>query len=128
LVKNTQVIIHALHQCFIKVRLLDHNYNTLGQIHCIPHILFSFNPPYSSWTIMHHQFPLQLAYAATFNSCLGLTLDRAVLDLRTPVFAHGQLYTALSQVRHSEHCKILLAPDNIEKITSNVVYEKLLLL
>jgi hypothetical protein len=44
-------------------------------------------------------FPLQPAYATTFNGCQGLTLDKTVLDLRCDVFVHGQLYTALSCIR-----------------------------
>jgi len=41
-----------------------------------------------------------MAYASTFHSCQGLTLDYVGIDLTTPVFTHGQLYTALSQVRN----------------------------
>ena len=72
------------------------------------------------------QFPLRLAYACTFNGCVGLTLDRAVLDQRSPVFAHGQLYTALSCVRSREDCRVLFN-DGEGPETENVVYKELLL-
>jgi hypothetical protein len=62
----------------------------------------SFQPARCPWTIERRQFPLRLAYATTFNSCQGLTLDRVVLDLRTDVFAHGQLYT---RVRNRYSCE-----------------------
>jgi hypothetical protein len=39
------------------------------------------------------------AYATTFNSSQGLTLDRTVLDLRQGAFAHRQLYAALIRIR-----------------------------
>jgi ATP-dependent exoDNAse (exonuclease V) alpha subunit len=72
------------------------------------------------------QFPLRVAYACTFNGCVGLTLDKTVLDLRTPVFAHGQLYTALSRVRCRADTRLLFdlagGPE-----TENVVYKDLLL-
>ncbi|CAG8668261.1 7543_t:CDS:1, partial [Scutellospora calospora] len=51
---------------------------------------------YCSWTVHRKQFLLRLAYSTTFNSYQGLTLDRIVIDLRIYVFAHGQLYIAIS--------------------------------
>jgi ATP-dependent exoDNAse (exonuclease V) alpha subunit len=56
-----------------------------------------------------------------------LTLDRAVLDLRSPVFAHGQLYTALTRIRERDHGRALFAPDNVLGETINVVSKELLL-
>ncbi|KAF8235284.1 hypothetical protein L208DRAFT_1257646, partial [Tricholoma matsutake] len=50
----------------------------------------------------HVQYPLWLAYATTFNGCSGLTLNKSIIDLQTEVFAHGQLYTALSRVHHCD--------------------------
>lgn len=40
--------------------------------------------------------------AFTCDVIQGLTLEKAVLDLRTDLFVHGQLYTALSRVRFAE--------------------------
>ncbi|KAG1784745.1 uncharacterized protein HD556DRAFT_199881 [Suillus plorans] len=67
--------------------------------YCISRITFSFHPNRSSWTVNPRQFPLRPAYATTFNGCQGLTLARTVHDLQKDLFAHGQLYTALSRVR-----------------------------
>ena len=57
-----------------------------------------FPPQAGQWIASNR---LYLAYASTFHSCLasGLTLGEAVFDLRTDVFAHSQLYTALSRIR-----------------------------
>lgn len=52
----------------------------------------------SGHTLLRRQFPLAPAYATTFNSCQGLTLDRVGVDLTVPMFSHGQLYTALSRI------------------------------
>ncbi|KAI6019284.1 hypothetical protein PISMIDRAFT_121718, partial [Pisolithus microcarpus 441] len=71
------------------------------------------------------QFPLAPAYASTFNSCQGLTLDSVGLDLTNPVFSHGQLYTALSRVRHRDHACVLSCND--EDTTTNVTYHEILL-
>jgi hypothetical protein len=56
------------------------------------------------------QFPVKLAYSTTINRAQGKTLDRVCVDLRTPVFSHGQLYTALSRVRTINDVAILLKP------------------
>ncbi|KAJ6038891.1 hypothetical protein N7460_007608 [Penicillium canescens] len=93
----------------------------------LPRITFEFRPHRANWTVQRRQFPLRLAYATTFNSCQGLTLDRVVLDLTLPVFAHGQLYTSLSRVRSAVDIRILRDPNDIEQDTINVVYHELLL-
>ncbi|KDQ54266.1 hypothetical protein JAAARDRAFT_135755 [Jaapia argillacea MUCL 33604] len=89
--------------------------------------MFTFQPLHSSWTVNRQQYPLRLAYASTFNGCQGLTLERTVLDVRTDVFAHGQLYTAVSRVRKREDSIALFSISNEHCDTANVVYEELLL-
>jgi ATP-dependent DNA helicase PIF1 len=73
------------------------------------------------------QFPLRLAFAMTINKAQGQTLKHVGLDLREPVFTHGQLYVALSRVRDVANLKIIV-PDTPEarregKIR-NVVYKE----
>jgi ATP-dependent exoDNAse (exonuclease V) alpha subunit len=54
-------------------------------------------------TKRHHleryQLPLELAWAMTIHRVQGLSMDRAVIDLGSDVFAHGQAYVAFSRVR-----------------------------
>ena len=132
LVKNARVIIEQLHQYSVVVKLLPFQSSVLlPSNHCrtfpFSRINFEFNPQRSSWTILRRQLPLRLAYATTFNSCQGLTLDKAVLDLRSPVFAHGQLHTALTRFRERNDGRALFAPDNILGGTINIVSKELLL-
>jgi hypothetical protein len=58
-------------------------------------------------TVVRKQFPFRLAYSVTYNKSQGQTLDRAVVDVRNPVFAHGQMYTAISRVRKGEDIRML---------------------
>ena len=98
-----------------------------NEVHCLPRITFAFQPHGTDWTVVRKQFPLRLAYATTFNSCQGLTLTRAAIDLRIDPFAHGQLYTALSRVRHRDDCLLIFSEENEERDSANVVYKSLLL-
>jgi hypothetical protein len=132
LVKNARVIIEQLHQYSVVVRLLPFQTSThLGGSRCLTfpfsRINFEFRPQRSSWTILRRQLPLRLAYATTFNSCQGLTLDRAIVDLTSPVFAHGQLYGALTRFRERHNARALFASDNLLGQTANVVSQELLL-
>jgi hypothetical protein len=132
LVKNARVIIEQLHQYSVVVKLLSFQTSVLLLSSRSPtfpfsRINFEFNPQHSSWTILRRQLPLRLAYATTFNSCQGLTLDRAIVDLTSPVFAHGQLYTALTRFKERGNGRALFASDNLLDQTANVVSKKLLL-
>jgi hypothetical protein len=132
LVKNSRVLIRKLLPHLIEIELLsgtlspNTNSNT-ETIFPIPRISFEFKPRFVPWTVSRKQFPLRLAYATTFNSCQGLTLDKAVIDLRTPVFAHGQLYTSLSRIRMREDIRTFYSDSNSTHETSNIVFKQLLL-
>jgi hypothetical protein len=125
LVKNSRVVIHSLHSRFVEVRTLQVDGNLSTEIFSLPRIRFNFHPPNSSWTVDRLQFPLRLAYAATFHSCLGLTLDRAAFDLRSEVFSHGQLYTAISRIRTRRDGLVVVASED-QADTKNVVYAEML--
>ena len=129
LVKNRRIIIHDIHHSFITIRLIGSNSANDRNTFCIPRINFSFQPARCPWTVNRHQFPLRLAYATTFNSCQGLTLDRVVLDLRSNAFAYGQLYTAVSRVRNRSCIRRLMREDtlNSDSSTANIVHKELLL-
>ena len=132
LVKNARLIIEQLHHRFIQVRVINNLTDTISDPLCIPRIRFEFTPDHCSWTVHRIQFPLRLAYATTFHGCVGLTLDKTVLDTRTDVFTHGQLYTSLSRVRNRTHTHLLrnetVNPDVLHNhTTTNIVYKNLLL-
>lgn len=126
LVKNTRVVVTGIGQKLITVHLLKPASSTLSSDYDIllPRITFKETLP-SGHTLLRKQFPLAPAYASTFHSCQGLTLDYVGIDLTRPVFTHGQLYTALSRVRHRNNMMILL-PDG-QKTTTNVTYHEILI-
>ncbi|KAL5460206.1 hypothetical protein EMCRGX_G033634 [Ephydatia muelleri] len=49
--------------------------------------------------VYRKQFPLILAFAVTIHKCQGLSLDCAIVDLSSSVFATEMAYVAISRVR-----------------------------
>jgi hypothetical protein len=128
LVKNVRVVVIDVGVRIVTVRLLRGMSGGNGayvdsEDILIPRISFTATLS-SGHTLLRHQFPLAPAYSTTFNSCQGLTLDVIGVHLRRPVFSHGQLYTALSRIRHRNHARVLLRPG--ELYTTNVTYPEIL--
>jgi ATP-dependent DNA helicase PIF1 len=87
--------------------------------------------PGSQFELVRLQFPIRMAFAMTINKAQGQTFDRVGLYLSSPVFAHGQLYVALSRVRRFDDIRVLIKnsyeqgflPDGTA-FTKNIVYKE----
>ena len=77
-----------------------------GQRALIPRIALQTNEGNFPFVLQRRQFPVRLAYSIPINKAQGQTLKMAGLILREPVFAHGQLYVALSRVGNSSNLKV----------------------
>ena len=95
-----------------------------GENILIPRINFQFPVPKMPIVVNRRQFPIRLCYALTINKSQGKTLDRVCVDLRNPVFSHGQLYVAFGRVRRREDLSVLLGESSDRVL--NVVYDSLL--
>ena len=125
LVKNIRVVVTNTGSRLITVKLL-HSLDTIGGADeeiLIPRITFSTELS-SGYTLLRRQFPLAIAYATTFNSCQGLTLDVIGIELTQSVFSHGQLYTTLSRIRNRNDVAIRLRAG--EMSTENVTFQEIL--
>ncbi|KAG5562227.1 hypothetical protein RHGRI_005083 [Rhododendron griersonianum] len=76
--------------------------------------------------IVKHQFPIRLAYAMTFNKSQGQSINFVGIDLRTPVFSHGQLYVALFKCTFGDRTNVLHSNDT-SRSTINIMYPEVLL-
>ena len=83
---------------FVQVELLTPE----KSIVLVPRTMFHGQVCRQGITFQRVQFPLRIAYSLTINKLQGQTLSRVGLDLRSDVFAHGQLYVALSRAQNRQ--------------------------
>ena len=127
LVKNVRVVVTELGNRIVTVKVLrDHTALTdeNDEEIVLPRITFS-HVLSSGHTLIRRQFPLALAYSTTIHSSQGQTYDKIGIDLTKPVFTHGQLYTALSRIRHREDILIRHHPN--QTTTTNITFHDILL-
>ncbi len=70
--------------------------NNAGKTVFIPCITINADTAELPISFSRCQFPVRLAFAMTINKSQGQSVTYVGLDLRTPIFSHGQLYVALS--------------------------------
>ncbi|RFU23627.1 hypothetical protein B7463_g12712, partial [Scytalidium lignicola] len=122
LCNGTRMVITALRNRSIEAQLLAGEWD--GQVRTIPRIKLSSNKNDLPFTFTCKQFPLRVCFAMTVNKSQGQSFDRVGLDLRLPVFTHGQFYVAVSRTTSVRGLSILL-PEGAT-ITTNVVYPEVL--
>ena len=78
----------------VKIISCDHH----GKTEFIPRITLSLTEGEANFLfqLKRRQFPMRLAFSITINKAQGQSVERVGINLRVPVFSHGQLYVALS--------------------------------
>ena len=96
-----------------------------GELRIIPRIPLTSLEGELAFLLTRRQFPIRLCFAMTINKSQGQSLKNVGLDLRSPVFTHGQLYVALSRTTNVNNLTVLL-PDRAKGKTANIVYQEVL--
>ncbi|CAG8732900.1 17144_t:CDS:2 [Cetraspora pellucida] len=123
LCNGTCLICKAIHK-----RVLEAEFLQGLRVHTrilLPRISFSPKPGDLPFKFIRCQFPVMPAFAMSINKSQEQTLKYVGIDLREPVFSHGQLYIALSRAIDRKNISILLPSnktDNINNQTTNIVY------
>ena len=126
LCNGTRMVITQMGNRVLEARLLGGERD--GQLALIPRIsLILTSSSEVFFKFKRQQFPVRLAFALSINKSQGQSVQHVGLYLRFPVFAHGQLYVALSRAMSSRNIKILLPEDAQESRTTNIVYSELLI-
>ncbi|GAB2295895.1 hypothetical protein Dimus_038387 [Dionaea muscipula] len=97
-----------------------------GNLVLIPRITLTPSTTEIPFKMSRRQFPIRLAFAITINKSQGQSLKYVGVDLRTPVFTHGQLYVGLSRCTSHLGVSVLL-PDVGQNSTTNIVYPEVLI-
>jgi hypothetical protein len=120
------MVITRLGNRVLEARLLGGEHD--GQTVLIPRIsLIPTGATDLTFQLKRHQYPLRLAFALSINKAQGQSVKTVGIFLETPVFAHGQLYVALSRATASNNVKVLLPSDSIGSTTQNIVYDEILI-
>lgn len=104
-----------------------------GTVVFIPRISITPTDTNLPFTFTRRQFPIKLAYAMTINKSQGQTFKLCGVFLPQPVFAHGQLYVALSRVGDPDGLKVMVPHDPLFGFqnregtwTKNIVYREVI--
>jgi len=92
----------------------------------IPRMNLELKPEENPIPLKRRQFPVRLSFAMTINKAQGQSVKWVGLNLRTPVFSHGQLYVALSRCTHPDRVFAIFREDEEGTKTTNVVYTEVL--
>ncbi|EIE84496.1 hypothetical protein RO3G_09206 [Rhizopus delemar RA 99-880] len=125
LCNGTRVTVLGIGEFLSKVKLPGVD----GRVEVVPHFTLSTLENEYPFTLTRKQFPVRPSFAMTINKSQGQSLKIVGVDLRLPVFTHGQLYVALSRVTSVSGLSVLLDKKkgvNSTK-TENIVYPEILL-
>lgn len=131
LCNGTRLILRRASERILEVEIIGGDHR--GEIALIPRISLTPSNEQTGFThtIRRRQFPVRLAFAMSINRAQGQSLKIVGIDLRTPVFSHGQLYVALSRATSGQNIRVLLLPLSGENssnsmTTRNIVYREVL--
>ena len=116
LCNGTRLIVTKLSEHVIEATILTGD--KFGTTVFIPRISLTPSSNEIPIKMTRRQFPIKLALPMTMNKSQGQSVKFVGIDLRTPVFSHGQLYVALSRCTSADRISILL-PSGEETSTTD---------
>lgn len=117
LCNGTRLIVKTMNNRSIEAEILTGEKK--GNRVYIPKITLTPSDTTYPFKFSRYQLPLISAFSITINKSQGQTFNKIGIYLNTPVFAHGQLYTAFSRCRSKENIKVFIKDSNIQGKSAN---------
>jgi hypothetical protein len=122
LVNGTRMIIKAMHNKVLECEIMVGHRK--GEIVFIPRIpLYDRSNEYP-WTMIRVQFPVRVCFAMTIHKGQGQSMLRVGVYVVQQMFAHGQLYVAVSRAILAAGLKIFI--EGGKSVLKNIVYKEIL--
>ena len=122
LVNGTRMVIRAMHNKVLECEIMVGTRK--GEIVFIPRIpLYDRSNDYP-WTMIRIQFPVRLCFAMTIHKGQGQSMQRVGVYVAQQMFAHGQLYVAVSRAMLAAGLKIFIESGG--DMLRNIVYKEIL--
>lgn len=120
---GTRLIVRRLQRNFITAEIISQC--NRGEIVFIPRIDLAPSDTMLPFVLRRRQFPIIPAYSITINKAQGQTFEYVGIHLSTAVFAHGQLYVALSRSKNPNQIKVKVSNNALQgRLSDNRVYTK----
>src|SRR6202023_2891185 len=126
LCNGSRLVLTDIRQHVLKCKVITGDARFAGHIVLIPRITIEPSAESLPIPLKRRQFPVHVAFAMTINKSQGQGIKNVGLDLRTPVFSHGQLYVALSRCTSANRIKVLFPETEDGTNTKNIVWNQIL--
>ena len=122
LVNGTRMLVTAMHEKVLECEIMVGKRK--GEIIFIPRIpLYDRSNEYP-WTMIRIQFPIRVCFAMTIHKGQGQSMHRVGIYVVQQMFAHGQLYVAVSRATQASGLKIFI--EGGKGMLKNIVYKEIL--
>ena len=122
LVNGTRMIVRSMHDKVIECEIMVGARK--GERVFIPRIPMYDRSNEFPWTMIRTQFPIRVCFAMTIHKGQGQSMTKVGVYIGHDIFAHGQLYVAVSRSRSKLGLKIFVKGGG--NVVKNIVYKEIL--
>ena len=122
LVNGTRMIVRRMHGKVLECEIMVGKRK--GEIIFIPRIPMYDRSNEYPWTMIRVQFPIRVCFSMSIHKSQGSSMTRVGIYVADNMFAHGQLYVAVSCSIQASGLKLYI--EGGKKILQNIVYKEIL--